>query len=173
MCSCSAWAQCWINVKNFAFIWSNIRIRIFKITVEFKNMIDLTLTFLLLIGSEKQTFDVITKTLNLMIQFLKDSSLFDDPLITMSTLDTFWCISLSWFYDHLISDFSFFFPLLLTPYKFQKEWCTIMLAFDFCNHNSFQYQCLTVMGTVFCIDENYFMFLLFCFNTVLFATAGL
>ena len=135
-------------------------------------MIDLTLTFLLLPGSEKQNFDVKTKTLNLIIQFLKDSSLFDDPLITMSTLDTSWCISLLWIYDDLISDFSFFL-LLLTPYKFQKEWCTIMLTFDFCNHNSFQYQCLTVMGTVFCIDENYFMFLLFCFNTVLFATAGL
>ena len=121
MCSCSAWAQCWINVKNFAFIWSNIRIRIFKINVEFKNMIDLTLPFLLLIGSEKQTFDVITKTLNLMIQFLKDSSLFDDPLITMSTLDTSWCISLSWFYDHLISDFSFFFPFFLLLINFKKS----------------------------------------------------
>ena len=41
----------------------------------------LTLTSLLLFGSEKQTFDVNTKILNLTIQFLKDSVCFDEPLI--------------------------------------------------------------------------------------------
>ena len=44
-------------------------------------MNDITLTSLLLFGSEKQTFDVRTKILNLAIQFLKDSGRFGGPLI--------------------------------------------------------------------------------------------
>ena len=43
-------------------------------------MNDLTMTFLLLLGSQKQTFDVNTEILNLGIQFLKDSGRFDEPL---------------------------------------------------------------------------------------------
>ena len=43
--------------------------RIFEINVEFRNMNALSLTSLLLFGSEKQTFDIKTKILNLTIQF--------------------------------------------------------------------------------------------------------
>ena len=54
--------------------------RIFEINVEFRNMNDFTLTSLLQFSSEKQTFDLNTKILDLIIQFLKDSSRFDKPL---------------------------------------------------------------------------------------------
>ena len=41
---------------------------------------DFTLTSLPQFSSEKQTFDLNTKILDLIIQFLKDSSRFDKPL---------------------------------------------------------------------------------------------
>ena len=53
--------------QNFAFVRSSFLNRIFEINVELRNVNDLTLTSLLLFGSEKQTFDVNTKILNLTI----------------------------------------------------------------------------------------------------------
>ena len=53
----------------------------FEIDVEFRNINDLTLTSLLLFGSEKQTFNVNTKILNLTIKFFKDAGGFDESLI--------------------------------------------------------------------------------------------
>ena len=55
--------------------------RSFEINAKFRNMNNLTLTYLQLFGSEKQAFDVNTKILNIKIQFLKDSARFDEPLI--------------------------------------------------------------------------------------------
>ena len=67
--------------QNFTLVRSSFLIRVFEINVEFRNMNDLTLTSLLLFGSEKQTFDVNKKILNLTIQFLKDYGRFDEHLI--------------------------------------------------------------------------------------------
>ena len=48
-----------------------------------RNMNDLTVTYLLQFGSEKQTVGDNTKILNLTIQFSKDSGRFDEPLIRL------------------------------------------------------------------------------------------
>ena len=66
--------------QNCALVRPSFLNRIFEINVEFRNMNDFTLTSLLQFSSEKQTFDLNTKILNLIIQFLKDSSRFDKPL---------------------------------------------------------------------------------------------
>ena len=50
---------------------------------------NLTLTSLLLFGSDKETLDVNTKILNLIIQLLKDSGHFDESLIAISNLGTY------------------------------------------------------------------------------------
>ena len=67
MCSCVAGFETTehylLHCQNFALVQSNFLNRIFEISVEFRSMNDLTLTFLLLFGSEKQTFDVNTKNL--------------------------------------------------------------------------------------------------------------
>ena len=82
MCSCGTGIETTdhylLRCQNFALVRSSFLNRIFEINVEFRNMNDLPLTFLLLFCSEKQTFDVNT---NLTIQFLKDSGRFDEPLI--------------------------------------------------------------------------------------------
>ena len=70
-----------LRCQNFALVRSSFLNRIFEINIEFRNMNDSTLTYLLLFGSQKQTFDVTTKILNLTIQFLKDTGCFDEPLI--------------------------------------------------------------------------------------------
>ena len=70
-----------LRCQNFAYVRSKFFHRIFEINVEFRNMNDLSFLSLLLFGSEKQTFDIKTKILNLTIQFLKDSGRFEDPLI--------------------------------------------------------------------------------------------
>ena len=71
-----------LRCQNFALVRSSFN-RILEISVKFKNMNDLTQTSLLLFGPKKQTFDVNTKILNLIIQFLKDSGCFDEPLIRL------------------------------------------------------------------------------------------
>ena len=85
MCPCGAEIETTdhylLRCQNFALVRSSLRNRIFEINVEFRDMNGLTLTSLLLFGSEKQTFDVNTKILNLTIQFLRDPGRFDDPLI--------------------------------------------------------------------------------------------
>ena len=85
MCSCGAGIETTdhylFRCQNFALVRSSFLNRVFEINVEFRNMNDLTLTSLLLFGSEKQTFDVNKKILNLTIQFLKDSGRFDEHLI--------------------------------------------------------------------------------------------
>ena len=73
-CSCGPGTEttdlCLLCGQSFALVrWSFLN-RIIKVNVEFRNMNDLFPTSLLLLGSEKQTFDVNTKILNL-IQFLK------------------------------------------------------------------------------------------------------
>ena len=70
-----------LRCQNFAYVRSKFFNRIFEINVEFRNMNDLSLLSLLLFGSEKQTFDIKTKILNLTIQFLKDSGRFEESLI--------------------------------------------------------------------------------------------
>ena len=84
-CSCGAGTETTdhyvFRCQNVALARSSFLNRILEINIEFRNMNDLTLTSLLLFGSEKQTFDVNNKILNLTIQFLKDSGRFDDPLI--------------------------------------------------------------------------------------------
>ena len=74
MCSCGAGI-------DFAPVLSNFLNKIFEINVEFINMNELTLKSSLLFDSEKQTFDVSTKILNLTIQLLKDSGCFNEHLI--------------------------------------------------------------------------------------------
>ena len=85
MCSCGAGIETidhyHLRCQNFALVLSRFLNRIFEINVEFRNMNDSTLTYLLLFRSQKQTFDVTTKILNLTIQFLKDTGCFDEPLI--------------------------------------------------------------------------------------------
>ena len=85
MCSCGAGTETidhyHLLCQNFALVLSRFLNRIFEINVEFRNMNDSTLTYLLLFGSQKETFDVTTKILNLTIQFLKDTGCFDEPLI--------------------------------------------------------------------------------------------
>ena len=85
MCSCGAGIETTdyylLHCQNFGFVRSRLLNRMFEINVEFRNMNDLTLTSLLLLGSEKQTFDVNTKLLNRTIKFLKDSGFFDGQLI--------------------------------------------------------------------------------------------
>ena len=65
MCSCGAGIETVdhyvLHCQNFALVRSSFLNRIFEINVEFKNMNDLTLTSLLLFGSEKQTFYVYNK----------------------------------------------------------------------------------------------------------------
>ena len=84
MCSCDAGIKATyhylLQYQNFALVQSSLLNRIFEINVEFRKMNDLTLTSLLLFGSEKQTFDVNTRILNLTIQFLNDSGRFNEPL---------------------------------------------------------------------------------------------
>ena len=70
-----------LRCQNFALVRSSFLNRIFEINVEFRNMNDSTLTYLLLFSSEEQTFDVNTEILNLTIQFLKDTDRFDKSLI--------------------------------------------------------------------------------------------
>ena len=69
MCSCGAGMETTdhLRCQNFAVVRSSFLNRIFEINVEFRNMNDLTLTSLLLFGSDKQTFDFNTKVLNLTI----------------------------------------------------------------------------------------------------------
>ena len=67
--------------QMFALVRSNFDKRVFEINVEFRNKNDLTLTSLLLFGSEKHIFDVNTKILNLSTQFPKDSGRFDEPVL--------------------------------------------------------------------------------------------
>ena len=85
MCSCCAGVETTdhylLRCQNFVLVRLSFLNIIFEINVEFRNMNDLTLTSLLLFGSEKQTFDVNTKILNLTMQVLKDSGRFDEPLI--------------------------------------------------------------------------------------------
>ena len=67
MCSCGAGIEATdhylLRCQNFALVRSSFLNRIFEINIEFRNMNDLTLTSLLPFGSEKQTFDVNTKIL--------------------------------------------------------------------------------------------------------------
>ena len=70
-----------LRCQNCALVRSSFLNRIFENNVEFRNINDLIRTSLLLYGSEKQTFDVNTKILNLTIKFLKDSGRFDEFLI--------------------------------------------------------------------------------------------
>ena len=76
MCSCGPGTEttdlCLLCGQSFALVRSSFLNRIIKVNVEFRNMNDLfpIMIYLLLLGSEKQTFDVNTKILNL-IQFLK------------------------------------------------------------------------------------------------------
>ena len=113
--------------QNFAFTRLNFLNIIFEIHVGSRN--DLTLAFLLLFESQKQIFDVIlhlalfrndwlnpvifitiwfrkkpfdvnTKILNLKIQFLKDSGLFDDPLIRLQW--ALWMLTVSHFFEFII-----------------------------------------------------------------------
>ena len=58
-------------LPKFFLLRLNFVNRMFEIDVEFRNINDLTLTSLLLFGSEKQTFNVNTKILNLTIKFFK------------------------------------------------------------------------------------------------------
>ena len=85
MCSCGAGIETTdhylLRCQNFALVRSSFLNRIFEINVEFRNMNDSTLTYLLLFSSEEQTFDVNTEILNLTIQFLKDTDRFDKSLI--------------------------------------------------------------------------------------------
>ena len=85
MCSCSAVIETtdqylW-RCQNFALVRSSFLHRIFKVNVEFRNINDLIVTSFLLFGSEKQTFDVNTKILNITLRFLKDSGHYDEGLI--------------------------------------------------------------------------------------------
>ena len=73
--------HCLLRCENFALVWSSFLKRIFEINVEFRKANDVTMTSLMLFGSEKQTFDVNTKISNVTTQFLKDSGGFDEPLI--------------------------------------------------------------------------------------------
>ena len=85
MCSCSAGIQTTdhylFRCQNVALVLSSFLNRICEINFEFRNVNDLTLTSVLLFGSEEQTFDVNTKISNLTILFLKDTGRFDEPLI--------------------------------------------------------------------------------------------
>ena len=65
---CKGRNDCLLCCQNFALVRSNLLNRTFEINVEFRNMNDLTLSFLLLFGSEKQTFDVNSKISNLTIE---------------------------------------------------------------------------------------------------------
>ena len=66
-----------------------------------------------------------------------------------------------------------FLIIIVTPYKFGKARNISIVTFDVYNCNSSHYQCLTVMGTVSCVDEFYCVLHLFCFYTILFVTFGL
>ena len=70
-----------LRCQSLALVQSSFLTRIFEINVDFRNMNDSTLTYLLPFGSEEQTFNVNTKFLNLTIHFLKDTGRFDQPLI--------------------------------------------------------------------------------------------
>ena len=98
---CSAWVETTnhylLRCQNFAYVRSKFFNRIFEINVEFRNMNALSLTSLLLFGSEKQTFDIKTKILNLTIQFWKDSGRFEEPLIWLSWVT--WLLSYYHYYS--------------------------------------------------------------------------
>lgn len=71
----------WILPLTLAFVRSNFLKIIFNINIEFRNMNYFTLTSLLLLGFEKEAFDVNIKILNLTIRFLLDSDRFDKLLV--------------------------------------------------------------------------------------------
>ena len=130
MCSCGAVIETTdhylLRCQNFGLIRSSFLNRIFTINVEFRNIHDLIVTSFLLLGSEKQTFDVNTKILNITITVFKRFWSFWWGLntIIMSKLGTYRCISLFRIYIHLIFSFSFF--LLLTNLLY-----IFILVYDF------------------------------------------
>ena len=108
------------------YLRSNFLKIVFNINIGFRNMNYFTLTSLLLLGFEKQAFDVNIKILNLTIRFLFDSDRFEKPLIWLYR--EIWVVSdVSHIFEFIIIWYSiilFFFLLafIITPYKFQKSW---------------------------------------------------